>query len=106
MQLFHSSRLFSLASAALVIAVASGPIGAAPAQAQAAYGSYVGVGVSGGLTRGDDGSGRKVSGVVTGRYKFLEVPVSLRTQVMIGSGVAIVPTYSGLNSAAAGPRPQ
>jgi hypothetical protein len=94
MQLFNSSRLrlFSLAWASLAGAwiVAH----SAPAQAQAAYGSYVGVGAAGGLTRGDDGSGRKVSGVVNGRYKFLDVPVSVRAQAMIGSGVALVPTVS------------
>jgi hypothetical protein len=77
MQLFSSSRLFSFAIAGSgLVALACSPIGTAPAKAQAAYGSYVGVGAAGGLTRGDDGSGRKVSGVVNGRYKFLDVPVS------------------------------
>ena len=95
MQLLNSSRLLSLTIAgAAVVCVVSSPIGSAPAQAQAAYGSYVGVGVSGGLTRGDDGTGRKVSAVVNGRYKFLEVPISLRAQAMLGSGVALVPTVS------------
>ncbi|TAN84245.1 MAG: hypothetical protein EYR95_18015 [Phormidium sp. SL48-SHIP] len=57
--------------------------------AQAAYGSYVGVGGSLGLQEGND-----VSGVVAVRYRLLEVPISLRTQVLAGSGIAIVPTVS------------
>ncbi len=66
---------------------------ATPVQAQAAYGSYIGVGGAVGLTEGG-GEGRKISGVVAGRYKFLEVPISLRGQVFVGSGVALVPTVS------------
>ncbi len=64
-----------------------------PASAQAAYGSYVGIGPSFGLTRGADDD-RKISGVVAGRYKLLTAPISVRTQVLIGSNVAIVPTIS------------
>jgi hypothetical protein len=63
------------------------------AQAQAAYGSYIGIGPAIGLTEGG-GEGRKISGVITGRYKFLEAPISLRGQVFVGSGVALVPTVS------------
>jgi hypothetical protein len=65
----------------------------APAQAQAAYGSYIGIGPAIGVTEGG-GEGRKISGVISGRYKFLEAPISLRGQVFIGSGVALVPTVS------------
>lgn len=65
----------------------------APASAQAAYGSYVGIGPAFGLTRGDD-DGSRVSAVVSGRYKFLRAPISLRAQAFIGSGTAIVPTVS------------
>lgn len=64
-----------------------------PASAQAAYGSYVGIGPSFGLTRGEN-SDRQVSGVVAARYKFLTAPISARTQALIGSNVAIVPTIS------------
>jgi hypothetical protein len=65
------------------------------ASAQAAYGSYIGAGVSFGLTSGDDGTEpRKTAGVIAGRYKFLRAPISIRTQAMIGNGVAIVPTIS------------
>lgn len=76
-----------VAAIALQMAVVS------PVKAQAAYGSYIGIGPAIGLTEGG-GEGRKISGVVTGRYKFLEAPISLRGQVFIGSGVALVPTVS------------
>ncbi|MGB3691959.1 MAG: hypothetical protein WA865_14650 [Spirulinaceae cyanobacterium] len=69
-----------------------------PATAQAAYGSYVGVGPTFGLTEASDGEGgsegRQVGGVIAVRYKLLEVPISLRTQALIGEGVAVVPTVS------------
>jgi hypothetical protein len=64
-----------------------------PVQAQAAYGSYIGIGPAIGVTEGG-GEGRKISGVISGRYKFLEAPISLRGQVFVGSGVALVPTIS------------
>ncbi len=76
-----------VAAIALQMAVVS------PVKAQAAYGSYIGIGPAVGLTEGG-GEGRKISGVVSGRYKFLEAPISLRGQVFIGSGVALVPTVS------------
>ncbi len=63
------------------------------AQAQAAYGSYVGVGPALGLTKGNT-SERKISGLVAGRYKLLEFPASIRAQAYLGSGTAIVPTVS------------
>ena len=65
----------------------------APASAQAAYGSYVGIGPSFGVTRGANDD-RQISAVVSGRYKFLTAPISVRTQALIGSHVAIVPTVS------------
>jgi hypothetical protein len=64
-----------------------------PAQAQAAYGSYVGVGATVGLSEGDD-DGRQIGGVVAARYKLLETPVSFRTQALVGKNVALVPTVS------------
>ena len=65
-----------------------------PALAQAAYGSYIGVGPSVSLTENLAGEGRQVGGVVAVRYKLLEVPFSLRTQAFIGANTAVVPTVS------------
>ncbi|MFN3926763.1 MAG: hypothetical protein ACK4QL_05460 [Pseudanabaenaceae cyanobacterium] len=66
------------------------------APAQPAYGSYLGVGASFGLNNGNANAGEtaRTSVLLSGRYKFLEVPVSLRTQIMIGSSTAVVPTLS------------
>lgn len=65
-----------------------------PALAQAAYGSYVGIGGAFGLSEGDD-SGRQNGAVIALRYKFLEAPISLRTQAFIlGGSAAVVPTVS------------
>lgn len=65
-----------------------------PAQAQAAYGSYVGAGPAFGLSSGDNSS-TETSGSFAFRYKFLRAPLSVRTQVLVGStGTAVVPTLS------------
>ncbi len=64
------------------------------ASAQAAYGSYVGAGVSVGATQDGAGDGRPIAGVIAVRYKILEAPASLRAQAFIGSNVAVVPTVS------------
>ena len=63
------------------------------AAAQAAYGSYIGVGASYEVTDGPDND-NEFAGVVAARYKFLRLPVSARTQVLIGNDIAIVPTVS------------
>ncbi|MBD2175704.1 hypothetical protein H6F42_02065 [Pseudanabaena sp. FACHB-1998] len=65
-------------------------------QAQPAYGSYLGVGASFGFTSGNSslGENSRTSAVVAARYKFLEFPVSLRTQILIGNSTAVVPTVS------------
>ncbi len=60
-----------------------------PAQAQAAYGSYVGIG--GGIGFGENASPALV---INGRYKILELPVSIRGTAFIGDGSAFVPTVS------------
>jgi hypothetical protein len=60
-----------------------------PAQAQVAYGSYVGIGPAVGF-----GDGVRVGGVIAGRYKLLEQPISFRAQAFFGQSVAIVPTVS------------
>jgi hypothetical protein len=82
------SRLSGLALGGL--ATAAGLVSSTtPASAQAAYGSYVGVGPTFGLT-----DGPQVGGVIAVRYKVLELPISLRAQALIGSGTAVVPTVS------------
>ncbi|NJK35946.1 MAG: hypothetical protein HC919_13960 [Oscillatoriales cyanobacterium SM2_2_1] len=67
-----------------------------PSLAQPAYGSYLGVGASFGLTSGNTSQGEvsRTSGLLAGRYKFLEIPISLRTQILIGTSTAVVPTVS------------
>lgn len=62
---------------------------AQPAQAQVAYGSYVGVGPTVGLS-----DGGQIGGVLSFRYKLLETPVSFRAQALIGQSTAVVPTVS------------
>ncbi|MDX2239129.1 MAG: hypothetical protein NW224_00420 [Leptolyngbyaceae cyanobacterium bins.302] len=67
------------------------------ANAQAAYGSYLGAGFAFGVSNQRDvlNEDRNSSGFFAVRYKFLRAPVSLRTQVLIGgNGVAVVPTVS------------
>ncbi|BAW95860.1 hypothetical protein NIES970_07740 [[Synechococcus] sp. NIES-970] len=65
------------------------------AQAQAAYGSYLGAGASVGVGADWNGEGHQLGAVLAARYKFLRSPISLRTQAFISSGsTAIVPTIS------------
>jgi opacity protein-like surface antigen len=64
------------------------------ASAQAAYGSYIGVGGSFGLSDGGPGEDSSSGGVVAFRYRVLEAPISLRAQALIGDATAIVPTVS------------
>ncbi|HEY9879676.1 MAG TPA: hypothetical protein V6D29_14555 [Leptolyngbyaceae cyanobacterium] len=80
---------------AMAIAV-TGMVQAPSAQAQVAYGSYVGVGGALGLTNdAATGNGSNFSGVIAGRYRFLEIPVSLRAQAFLfGGNFAFVPTVS------------
>ncbi|WP_432808160.1 hypothetical protein [Pantanalinema sp. GBBB05] len=63
------------------------------ANAQAAYGSYIGLGGSFGLTPGKNDH-NQFAGDLAVRYKFLKAPVSLRTQVLVGESTAVVPTVS------------
>jgi hypothetical protein len=60
-----------------------------PAQAQVAYGSYVGVGPAVGLS-----DGAQIGGVIAARYKLLESPISFRAQALVGQSTALVPTVS------------
>lgn len=87
-------QLSGLAIAATVVSTSVMMQQAQPAQAQAAYGSYIGIGGSIGITSDDNGDGQQIGAVITTRYKLLEAPISLRTQAFIGSGTAIVPTVS------------
>ena len=87
-----TSGMLAMMTATGAIA-ASIALSSTPAQAQAAYGSYIGIGPAVGLTEGG-GKGRQISGVITGRYRFLEAPISARGQLFIGNGVSLVPTIS------------
>lgn len=92
MKLSHLWQTAAGTSLAIVIST----IAAIPsAQAQAAYGSYIGIGPAIGLTEGDGPKeDREIAGVINARYKFLEAPVSIRAQAFIGEGVALLPTVS------------
>ncbi len=80
------SALGSLACTAALFATAPYAV------AQAAYGSYVGIG--GSVGGGGDGDLADAA-VIAVRYKLLEVPVSLRAQAFLNSdGAALVPTVS------------
>lgn len=83
----------ALAKLCMGLALGSMALPTQPAAAQAAYGSYVGVGPTFGITRGD-GGGRQIGGLIAIRYKLVEAPLSLRAQGLIGSSPAIVPTIS------------
>ncbi|NJO77564.1 MAG: hypothetical protein HC827_02955 [Cyanobacteria bacterium RM1_2_2] len=67
---------------------------ASTASAQAAYGSYIGIGGSFGVTDGPNDDGGGGAGVIAVRYKFLELPMSIRAQALIGDSTAFVPTVS------------
>ncbi|TVP59438.1 MAG: hypothetical protein EA343_20080 [Nodularia sp. (in: Bacteria)] len=82
----HLAYLVSALAAGSVLSVA---INIQPAQAQVAYGSYVGVGSSVGIT-----DGIQIGGVVAVRYKLLESPISFRAQALVGRNTAVVPTVS------------
>ncbi len=93
---FSSTRLAIALIGGSAIAVFGTLLTTTPASAQAAYGSYVGVGPSFGLTEGDFASQDNAFGaVIAGRYKFLEAPVSLRSQVFLSDeSWAVAPTAS------------
>lgn len=77
------------------IALALSCVKTAPAIAQAAYGSYIGIGPSFGLTEGSGSDeDRAIAGNLAVRYKFLKAPVSLRSQILVGENTAFVPTIS------------
>ncbi len=78
------------------IAASLSALEARPAHAQAAYGTYVGIGGAVPITSdGDTGEGGGFSGVIAGRYRFLRMPISIRAQAFVfGSNFALVPTIS------------
>lgn len=80
------SRLLGLALGTLAGAVAIAFSAATPAKAQAAYGSYIGIGPAFG-----DG---ELAVAINGRYNILELPVSIRGAAFLGEGSAFVPTIS------------
>ena len=80
-----------LGSAALCIGLG---VTAQPASAQAAYGSYIGVGPLYSLNEDANDRGRQFGGVIAVRYKLVDAPVSLRTQALIGANPSVVPTVS------------
>lgn len=91
------SGLSMLSAVGLVGVLASGclMLTGTAAKAQPAYGSYIGVGVAYGLTSGGPGEENGLGGVVAVRYKFLELPVSVRAQLFALRGsTAFVPTVS------------
>ena len=78
-----------------VIVGFAGLVDPKPANAQAAYGSYVGVGAGFGLTEeSDTGRGSGLDMVVTGRYRFLRMPVSVRATAFLFDNFTLVPTVS------------
>jgi len=77
---------------AFIVLVSSGLIVTLPlkpAEAQVAYGSYVGVGPAVGIS-----DGAQIGGVLAVRYKLLEKPVSFRAQALVGESTAVVPMVS------------
>lgn len=93
-------RWMGQAAGATLLAATATVMGAAIApeiaEAQVAYGSYVGVGAGIGVTNdAATGQGSGVQGVISGRYRLLQYPVSLRAQAFLfGGEFAFVPTIS------------
>ena len=89
------TMLGRLGLATVVTAALLAALDVEPVQAQAAYGSYVGAGGTLGLNDDDDGDGDGLGLVISGRYKLLAVPISLRAQAFLLNGdLALVPTVS------------
>lgn len=96
LQIKHQLAKVAIASAVGgVLAGAMSLIDVKPANAQAAYGSYVGVGAAFGLTEeAGTGDGAGLDMVLTGRYRFLRVPISIRATAFLFDNFTLVPTVS------------
>ncbi len=91
----HLSRMGAIACGSISLTVGMLCLTTSVAQAQPAYGSYVGVGGSFGLTSGAENEPQDSSIVIAARYRLLEIPVSLRAQILtFSNSTAIVPTVS------------
>ncbi len=80
------ARLAAVALGTLASSLAIALAAQTPANAQAAYGSYIGIGPAFG-----DG---EVGVAINGRYNILEVPISIRGAAFLGEGSAFIPTVS------------
>ncbi|MGB3670937.1 MAG: autotransporter outer membrane beta-barrel domain-containing protein [Phormidesmis sp.] len=80
------ARLATIAFGTLAGSLAISLAAQSPANAQAAYGSYIGIGPAFG-----DG---EIGVAINGRYNILEVPISIRGAAFLGEGSAFVPTIS------------
>jgi len=89
--LFSAIGATAIGGAALATGIA---IAAQPVSAQAAYGSYIGVGPLYSINEDDTGRGEQVGGVIAVRYKLVDIPISIRTQALIGANPSVVPTIS------------
>ncbi|MFZ4665522.1 MAG: hypothetical protein ACOYME_03775 [Prochlorotrichaceae cyanobacterium] len=90
-------RLTSLLSSSLALStvlLSSLYLSPRSVQAQPAYGSYIGV--AAGLGQRNEGNDDlDFSAIASGRYKLLELPISLRSQIFVDSNsLALVPTVS------------
>lgn len=92
----YTHIVLRVAAAGVALVSTASLLRPAPAQAQVAYGSYVGIGGAVGLTNAaSTGEGSNFAGVISGRYRFLELPISLRAQAFLfGGEFAFVPTVS------------
>ncbi|MBP0026859.1 hypothetical protein [Roseofilum sp. Guam] len=90
----YLQKILGVGAIALGTALGTLSLNPQPAQAQAAYGSYIGVGPAVGLVEGGNAN-RQIAGVIAVRYKFLEIPLSMRVQgFILGGSAAVVPTVS------------
>lgn len=94
----HTAGSLAVAAAGgLVIAASANLSYPQAAHAQAAYGSYIGVGGSLGVTDGADDANESsdISAVIAGRYRFMRLPISVRAQALVFTDTnAFVPTVS------------
>ncbi|MBD2103639.1 outer membrane beta-barrel protein [Leptolyngbya sp. FACHB-261] len=94
-------RSFKLAACLSVLALGLTTLttqaaSAQPAPTASTPGSYIGGGFTGGVTSGGgNGEAANIGGNITGRYRFSQAPVSLRTSVLLSNGSpVVVPTVS------------